>query len=138
MFRSSIFMKANLDISGTMLPGVKAINNRRGVEDLPVATAYAKPSRKVVVISVFRERVIGGISVHSTNLYNRLLEIEAEVEKVDFSGLLVAPGLLRKVFVLLGAGLQLIGHRLNGAKIFHFHGSNRAILFFLYGPLMWK
>lgn len=95
-----------------------------------------RPTRKIVLVSVFREHVIGGISVHSTNLYGRLTEMEAHVEKVDFSGLIVARSIFRKVLVLLGVGLQLVGNRLNGAKIFHFHASNRAVTYFLYGPLL--
>lgn len=95
------------------------------------------PERKIVLISVFREHLIGGISVHSTNLYARLRELNIKVNKVDFSGLITAPGILRKVLVILGVGRQLLGERLKGAKIFHFHGSNRAIMYFIYGPLLW-
>lgn len=112
---------------------------RKEVADIitEVSADIGLPTRKVVLISVFRHNVIGGISVHSTNLYNRLQELEAKVGRVDFSGLITAPGLLRKLLVILGVGFQLIGQRLNGAKIFHFHASNRAIMYFLYAPLLW-
>lgn len=126
-------MKADPDIlraPGTTRSVVmNLIDPATGQEEIPV--------RKVVLVSVFREHLIGGISVHTSNLYARLRELEAPVEKVDFSGLITAPGIFRKLLLILGVGFQLVGHRLSGAKIFHFHGSNRAIMYFIWGPLLW-
>lgn len=95
------------------------------------------PTQKVVLVSIFREHLIGGISVHSTNLFNRLREKNLEVTKVDFSGLITKPTVLGKLVSIFGVGRRLLALRFSGVKIFHFHASNRAVMFFLYGPLLW-
>jgi len=40
---------------------------------------------KIALISIFRESVIGGIAIHSSNLYERLVERGVEVERIDYA-----------------------------------------------------
>lgn len=86
----------------------------------------------IVLISIFRETIIGGIAVHSSNLYERIVEEGLPVEKVNYAPVFVAKGVVRKMRLLAGIGWQLLRLRLGGAKVFHFHASNRALVFYLF------
>jgi glycosyltransferase involved in cell wall biosynthesis len=90
----------------------------------------------IVLISIFRETVIGGIAVHSSNLFERIEEEGLPVEKVNFAEIFVRPGSLSKLRMVFKVGARLLALRLRGAKLFHFHASNRAVLFYLYAPLV--
>ncbi|WP_020568314.1 glycosyltransferase family 4 protein [Neolewinella persica] len=90
----------------------------------------------IVLISIFRETVIGGIAVHSSNLFERMKEEGLPVEKVNFAEIFVRPGILSKLRMVFKVGGRLMSLRLSGARLFHFHASNRAVLFYLYAPLV--
>ena len=87
---------------------------------------------KILLVSVFRESVIGGVSVHSSNLRDRLRADGHDVHAVDFYGAL-APGrgVLAKAASLIGACARVLSARLSGYRVVHFHTSNKAPLFYL-------
>lgn len=91
----------------------------------------------IVLISVFRESLIGGLAVHSSNLYERLLENDCEVEKIDYAFLFRRSSILRRIWIVLKIGVRLLELRFRGTKIFHLHASNRALLFYIYGPMIY-
>lgn len=88
----------------------------------------------VVLISIFRETIIGGIAVHSSNLYERIVEEGLPVRKVNYAPVFVARSPLRKARLLMGVGWRLLRLRLSGARVFHFHASNRALMYYLLAP----
>ncbi len=90
----------------------------------------------VVLISIFRESLIGGVAVHSSNLYERLRENGLPVERIDFAFVFRRPLFLRRFWIVFKVGYRLLKLRLTGARIFHFHASNRALMFYLYAPLL--
>ena len=90
----------------------------------------------VVLISIFRETIIGGVAVHSSNLYERLLEESIPVSKVNYAPVFVAKGVARKAVQLGRLGIKLLKLRLSGARLFHFHASNRALVFYLFAPVL--
>ena len=91
----------------------------------------------IVLISVFRESLIGGLAVHSSNLYERLLENGCRAEKIDYAFLFRRSSVLRRIWIVFKIGIRLLELRFRGAKIFHLHASNRALLFYIYGPLLY-
>jgi len=91
----------------------------------------------IVLISVFRESLIGGLAVHSSNLYERLLENGCRVEKIDYAFLFRRASVPRRIWIILKIGVKLFEMRLKGTKIFHLHASNRALLFYIYGPMIY-
>lgn len=90
----------------------------------------------IVLISIFRESLIGGVAVHSSNLYERLLENNLPVERIDFAFVFRRPLFLRRFWIVFKVGFRLLRLRLSGARVFHFHASNRALLFYLYAPML--
>ena len=92
--------------------------------------------RPIVIISIFRETIIGGVAVHSSNLYERIVEEGMPVEKVNYAPVFVAKGAGRKAVLLAKLGVRLLRLRARGAKIFHFHASNRALVYYLFGWLI--
>lgn len=90
----------------------------------------------IVLISVFRESLIGGLAVHSSNLYERLLENGCQVEKIDYAFLFRRSSVPRRIWIVFKIGARLLQLRLRGTRIFHLHASNRALLFYLYAPLL--
>lgn len=90
----------------------------------------------IVLISIFRESLIGGVAVHSSNLYDRLLENGYEVERIDFAFVFRRPLFLRRFWIVLKVGFRLLRLRFRGAKIFHFHASNRALMYYLFAPML--
>lgn len=91
----------------------------------------------IVLISVFRESLIGGLAVHSSNLYDRLLENDCRVDKIDYAFLFRRSSVIRRIWIVLKIGVRLLGLRFRGTKIFHIHASNRALLFYIYGPMIY-
>lgn len=90
----------------------------------------------IVLISIFRETVIGGIAVHSSNLFERIREEGLPVTKVNFAEIFIRTSWPSKLRMVLRVGYQLLVLRWRGSRIFHFHASNRAVLFYLYAPLV--
>ena len=90
----------------------------------------------IVLISIFRETIIGGIAVHSSNLYERIVEEGLPVEKVNYAPVFVARSAVRKARLLFGIGWRLVRLRIGGARVFHFHASNRALLFYLFAVML--
>ena len=93
-------------------------------------------AQPVVLVSIFRESLIGGVSVHSSNLYDRLVEEGIGVEKVNYAEAFLQSNPFAKGFTLLGQGARLVVLRLRGARLFHFHASNQALVYYLFGPLL--
>ena len=87
-----------------------------------------------VLLSVFRESFIGGIAVHSSNLYNKLREQGIDAVKVDYGPVFKAQK-AGNPLALFGAFCSLLfktlGLRLRGYKFFHFHSSNTALPYLL-------
>lgn len=90
--------------------------------------------KKLVLLSVFKESFIGGIAVHSSNLYDKLKEDGVDVEKVDYGDVFKAK---RKgnPLAIFGAFVSLLfktlALRFRGYRVFHFHASNQAIPYLL-------
>ena len=83
-------------------------------------------------MSVFRESVIGGVSVHSSNLRDRLRADGHDVRTVDFYGALdPSRGVLARAASLCAACFRVLRTRLSGSRLVHFHASNKAPLFYL-------
>lgn len=84
----------------------------------------------VVLLSIFTESMIGGVAVHSSNLYDKLEETGVNVEKVDY-GTVIAARQRGDYFRVLTAFVSLVWRtfalRLRGHRFFHFHSSNSAI-----------
>lgn len=90
----------------------------------------------IVLISIFRESLIGGVAVHSSNLYERLVENGYKVERIDFAFVFRRPLLLRRFWIVVKVGFRLLRLRFQGASIFHFHASNRALMYYLFAPML--
>ncbi|MBC6994143.1 glycosyltransferase [Neolewinella lacunae] len=90
----------------------------------------------IVLISIFRESLIGGVAVHSSNLYERLREAGLPVERIDFAFIFQRPTVLSRAWIMFKIGFRLLRLRLAGARVFHFHASNRALVFYLFAPLL--
>ncbi|MGB3548093.1 MAG: glycosyltransferase family 4 protein [Saprospiraceae bacterium] len=89
----------------------------------------------IALLSVFRDSYVGGISVHSTNLYERLRKEGIAVKKFDYTPVTRAGGAARvRAFWRLLRGV--VSARLAGTDIFHFHASNQALFFYVLGPLL--
>lgn len=90
----------------------------------------AKPLTGLVLLSIFTESMVGGIAVHSSNLYQKLLADGVEVARVDYGAVIAARqrgawgAALSGFFQLLFRTLRL---RLRGHRFFHFHASNLAL-----------
>ena len=89
----------------------------------------------IALLSVFRDSYIGGISVHSTNLYERLLKDGVRVKKFDYTPVTKATGMAR-IRPFLSLFTKLLRARLAGTRIFHFHTSNKAYFYYALGPLL--
>ena len=89
-----------------------------------------------MLVSIFRNTLIGGIAVHSSNLYARLRAEGVEVRRVDYGEAFVRPAPHHRVVAGLRILLRLIRLRWRGARLFHFHASNQALVYYLYGPLL--
>ncbi len=94
-------------------------------------TSLNTSKTSIVLISIFRESEIGGVSVHSSNLRDRLAEAGHNVIALDLHSYAKrgATGwfdLLRK----------LISLRKQDYQLYHFHASNRAIPFHAAAPLL--
>lgn len=94
-------------------------------------------NRPVVLISIFRETIIGGVAVHASNLYERIAEEGLAVEKVNYATVFVARSVFRKAWLLACMMVHLLRLRLRGAKIFHFHVSNRSLVYYLFAWPLW-
>ncbi len=58
------------------------------------------------------------------------------MEKVNYATVFVAKRAVRKVRLLLGIGWRLLRLRMGGARVFHFHASNRALVFYLFSVML--
>lgn len=91
-------------------------------------------NNSIVLLSIFTESMIGGVAVHSSNLYDKLVESGVRVEKVDYGKVIAARqrGNYLQTFIsflgLLGRTLRL---RFAGHRYFHFHSSNSALPYLL-------
>lgn len=90
----------------------------------------------IAILSVFRDSLIGGISVHSSNLYERLREDGRSIIRFDYTNVTNSPGFLSRLRAIITMSGRLSRARLNGTRIFHFHSSNQALFFYLFGPLL--
>jgi len=91
----------------------------------------------IVLISVFRESLIGGLAVHSSNLYERLLENGYQAERIDYAFLFRRSSVPRRIWIVFKIGVRLLELRLRGSRLFHLHASNRALLFYIYAPMLY-
>lgn len=94
--------------------------------------------KRIVLISIFKESAIGGVAIHSSNLRDRLVNDDYQVEIVDFYSLRSSKySLLKKIYFLILIFFKLLKLRMIGYKLFHYHTSNKAALYYLTSPLVY-
>lgn len=87
---------------------------------------------KVLLVSVFRESVIGGVSVHTSNLRDRLRAAGYDVATVDFYPALDPDrGALTRLRGLRRVLRRVLAEADRGYRLVHIHASNKAIPFYL-------
>ncbi|NJC26121.1 glycosyltransferase family 4 protein [Neolewinella antarctica] len=91
----------------------------------------------IALISIFRESLIGGISVHSSSLFDRLVENKENVVKVNYAEVFQQQTLAKKLLAGVSMGVRLLKLRFSGIRIFHFHASNQALVFYLFAPVLY-
>ncbi len=74
--------------------------------------------------------------MHSSNLLERLRADGVDARKVDYGEAFVRPALHHRLEEGIRILFRLFRLRWQGAKLFHFHASNQALAFYLYGPLL--
>lgn len=89
---------------------------------------------RIALVSVFRESGIGGVAVHSSNLLRRLRGAGWRVVKVDYARARLPSGWGAKATTLVRQIGRLLRARLRGVRLYHFHASNQAIVFYLLAP----
>ena len=55
-------------------------------------STQAEMKAPIVLISIFRETIIGGVAVHASNLYERIVEEGLPVEKINYATVFVGGG----------------------------------------------
>ena len=102
-----------------------------------MTATQSKPNLpRLALVSVFRETIIGGVAVHSSNLYERLVGEGYDVAKVDYATIGQQASVFNKLSTVLSIGGRLLKLRFGGTRLFHFHASNQALIFYLFGPLL--
>lgn len=90
---------------------------------------------KVLLISLFKDEIIGGVSTHSTNLYNRLVEDDIEVEKISVFNIISSTTILVKTVRAIQL-LFTVLFKFDRKTIYHFHTSNKAYHFYALAPFL--
>lgn len=87
---------------------------------------------KVLLVSVFKESVIGGVSIHSSNLRDRLIAAGHDVATVDFYAALDPNnGAFAKAQAIASMVRAVLAKAEKGYTLVHIHASNKAIPYYL-------
>ena len=93
----------------------------------------------LVIVSVFRDTLIGGVSAHSTSLLDRLrLDGARPVARIDFGAARTpgSSGLGARLRFFLGAASELRRLRRRRFRLAHVHMASRGIAFYTLAPVL--